>query len=88
MFQKSKTKRLVEESYDDGDDSSDGKKKKKTSKKQEIECGMIIWAAGTMPVKITETLLSNIDSYHILSKDGGVLLPSSLSRQGRIPVDR
>lgn len=85
---KNKETIIIEESYDDGDDSSDGKKKKKTSKKQEIECGMIIWAAGTMPVKITETLLSNIDSYHIPSKDGGVLLPSSLSRQGRIPVDR
>jgi len=50
-----------------------------------IDCGLIVWAAGTMPLQLTETLIANIDS---TCREKGLAEPSSLSSRGRIPVDK
>ena len=52
---------------------------------EEIDCGIIVWAAGTMPVRLTENLISNLDE---ASTDKGLgIMPSLLAERGRIPVD-
>eukprot|EP01083_Nonionella_stella_P036640 99957_1 len=50
-----------------------------------IDCGLIVWAAGTMPLQLTETLIANIDS---TCREKGLAEPSALSSRGRIPVDK
>jgi NADH dehydrogenase FAD-containing subunit len=51
-----------------------------------IDCGMIVWAAGTMPLKLTGMVIEQLDTF---SKERGYkVTPSTLSQAGRIPVDR
>ena len=57
----------------------------KDGQKQTISCGLIVWAAGTKPVQLTEKLISNLDD---VCSDIGFKTISSLSDKGRIPVDR
>ena len=57
----------------------------KDGQKQTISCGLIVWAAGTKPVQLTEKLISNLDD---VCYDIGFKTISSLSDKGRIPVDR
>ena len=52
-----------------------------------IECGLIVWAGGTKPVKLTEQLISNVDS-GCERKYGMKKALSDLSINGRIPVDK
>lgn len=54
--------------------------------KERIVCGIIVWAAGTKPVQLSEKLLSNLDRESL--NKGFNTLPSSMSERGRIPVDR
>jgi NADH dehydrogenase FAD-containing subunit len=51
-----------------------------------IDCGIIVWAAGTMPVRLTERIIDNLDK--ACEKKGSNVTPGSLSKYGRIPVDR
>ena len=51
-----------------------------------IDCGIIVWAAGTMPVKLTEKLIQDLD--RVCGKKGLDITPGSLSKFGRIPVDK
>jgi NADH dehydrogenase len=53
---------------------------------QNIRCGIIVWAAGTKPVQLTEKLLLNLDESSL--ERGFSIMPSSMSERGRIPVDR
>ncbi len=58
---------------------------------QSIPCGVIVWAAGTKPVQLTEKLIRNLDEAALQklpnSDTNNVVMPSSLSERGRIPVD-
>jgi len=54
--------------------------------KENIRCGIIVWAAGTKPVQLSEKLLSNLDKDSL--DKGLITMPSSMSERGRIPVDR
>ncbi len=51
-----------------------------------IDCGIIVWAGGTQPVKLTGQLMNNMDEY--CAEQGGDTMVSSFSTQGRIPVDK
>ncbi len=51
-----------------------------------IDCGIIVWAAGTKPIQLTENIMSNID--HVCDEKGFETLPSSLSYGGRVAVDK
>jgi len=51
-----------------------------------VDCGIIVWAAGTKQLKITESVINNLDEYAI--KQGFETKPSQLSVRGRIPVDK
>lgn len=51
-----------------------------------IDCGIIVWAAGTMPLKLTGKVIENLDE--VSTKKGYKVTPGSLSQAGRIPVDR
>jgi len=51
-----------------------------------IDCGIIVWAAGTMPVQLTEKLIHNLD--RACEKKCLDVTPGSLSKFGRIPVDQ
>jgi len=66
-----------------------------------IDCGLIVWAGGTQPVKLTEKLISNVDKYcegeqtfdgnskkKIVEEDNAETKISPLSVNGRIPVDK
>lgn len=55
-------------------------------KEESIDCGVIVWAAGTMPVKLTEKLLDSVDQACV--EKSFELTPKSLSQWGRIPVDK
>lgn len=51
----------------------------------DIDCGIIVWAAGTKPLQITEKVLEKIDGY--AATQGFSEKPSKYSVRGRIPVD-
>jgi NADH dehydrogenase FAD-containing subunit len=51
-----------------------------------LDCGIIVWAAGTMPLKLTGKLIEKLDEFS--EKKGHKVTPGSLSMAGRIPVDR
>lgn len=53
--------------------------------KRSISCGIIVWAAGTKPVQLTEKLIFNLDD---TCSHNGLQPISSLSDKGRIPVDQ
>lgn len=55
------------------------------SGEQDIDCGIILWAAGTKPLEITEKVLQNLDAY--AARQGFKDKPSKYSVRGRIPVD-
>ncbi len=52
-----------------------------------IDCGLIVWAGGTKPIKLNEKLLSNIDEYCEKRFCKSKVI-SDLSIKGRIPVDK
>lgn len=54
-------------------------------KETELNCGLIVWAAGTQPVKLTEKVIESVDKASI--RKGLEVTPKSLSERGRIPVD-
>jgi NADH dehydrogenase FAD-containing subunit len=58
----------------------------KESGESEIDCGIIVWAAGTKQLKVTESVMNNLDEYAI--KQDFESKPSQLSVRGRIPVDK
>lgn len=51
-----------------------------------IDCGVIVWAAGTMPLKLTAQVINRLDE--LGKKKGFQVSPAALSEAGRIPVDR
>ena len=50
-----------------------------------VDCGIIVWAAGTMPIRLTEKVIDDLDK--ACEKKGLSVTPGSLSIYGRIPVD-
>mmetsp|Transcript_16413 Transcript_16413/g.31098 ORF Transcript_16413/g.31098 Transcript_16413/m.31098 type:complete len:708 (+) Transcript_16413:175-2298(+) len=55
-------------------------------KEDVIDCGIIVWAAGTMPLKLTGKVIEKLDEFTV--KKGYKVTPGSLSQGGRIPVDQ
>jgi len=58
-----------------------------------IDCGLIVWAGGTQPVKLTGQLINNMDKYcakqrQATGQQGGTTMVSSFSTAGRIPTDK
>jgi NADH dehydrogenase FAD-containing subunit len=58
------------------------------SMEKTINCGIIVWAGGTKPIKLTEQLISNIDTYYVNKHNIQHEAISSLAVNGRIPVDK
>lgn len=58
----------------------------KQSEESKIDCGIVVWAAGTKQLKVTESVIQNLDEYAI--KHDFKSKPSQLSVRGRIPVDK